>query len=312
METFFVTLALIIGGLLAVQAAANMQLSKAAGSPLTASTVQIVVAMALLLVVTLLGGRLPPLRLFPDVTWWHWLGGLGTAIYITSTILLFPRLGAVVSVGLFIAGQMLASLALDGFGLLGVPAKSLGGSDALGALAVAGGTALIVNAQTGTSPAIGTKPSAGAQLGWIVLGLTAGAALPIQGAINAQLRADLHVPFAAATISFAVATVAMVLILLPAITLRQAPRLEFQRFASVPWWGWLGGLCGAAYVTAVFTAIPVIGAAAVVGLTVVGQQVASIFFDRYGFMRLPTRPVTMPRLRGVVFLLIGVALIQLT
>jgi bacterial/archaeal transporter family-2 protein len=312
METFFAPLALIVGGLLAVQVAANMQLSKATGSPLTASTVQIAVATALLLAVTVLGGRLPPLGLLPSVPWWHWLGGLGTAIYITSTILLFPRLGAVVSVGLFIAGQMLASLALDGFGLLGVTAKSLGGGDALGVLAVAGGTALIVGAQTRTSPAIGTKPSAGGQLGWIVLGLIAGAALPIQGAVNAQLRADLDVPFAAATISFAVATVAMVLILLPAITLRQAPRLELQRFAGVPWWGWLGALCGAAYVTAVFTAIPAIGAAAVVGLTVVGQQIASVFFDRYGFMRLPARPVTMPRLGGVVFLLVGVVLIQFT
>jgi transporter family-2 protein len=312
METFFVPLALIVGGLLAVQAAANMQLSKAAGSPLTASTVQIAVATAVLLAVTLLGGRLPALSLFPGIAWWHWLGGLGTAIYITSTILLFPRLGAVVSVGLFIAGQMLASLALDGFGLLGVAAKSLGGGDALGALAVAGGTALIVGAQLRISPAAGTKPSFGSQFGWVVLGLLAGAALPIQGAINAQLRDDLHMPFAAATISFAVAAVAMVLILLPAITLRQAPRLEPQRFASVPWWSWLGGLCGAAYVTAVFTAIPMIGAAAVVGLTVVGQQIASVFFDRYGLMRLPARPVTVTRLGGVAFLLVGVALIQLT
>jgi hypothetical protein len=38
----------------------------------------------------------------------------------------------------------------------------------------------------------------------------------------------------------------------------------------------------------------------------------SVFFDRYGFMRLPARPVTMPRLGGIAFLLIGVALIQLT
>ena len=38
--------------------------------------------------------------------------------------------------------------------------------------------------------------------------------------------------------------------------------------------------------TTVFTAIPVIGAA-VVGLTVAGQQVASVFFDRWGLMRMP-------------------------
>jgi uncharacterized membrane protein YdcZ (DUF606 family) len=42
------------------------------------------------------------------------------------------------------------------------------------------------------------------------------------------------------------------------------------------------GLCGAAYVTTVFTAIPAMGAAVVVGLTVAGKQVASVFFDQLG------------------------------
>ena len=61
-----------------------------------------------------------------------------------ATILLFPRLGAVVSVGLFISGQMLASLTLDHFGLLGVPAVPLDGPMLAGALAVFAGAAAIV------------------------------------------------------------------------------------------------------------------------------------------------------------------------
>lgn len=69
-------------------------------------------------------------------------------------------------------------------------------------------------------------------------------------------------------------------------------------------------MCGAAYVTVVFTAIPAIGAAAVVGLTVTGQQMASVFFDRWGLMRMPAKPVTGARLFGVGLLLVGVVLIQ--
>jgi transporter family-2 protein len=45
---------------------------------------------------------------------------LASALYIVSGIVLFPRLGAVVTVGLFIAGQMLASVLLDSFAMLGV------------------------------------------------------------------------------------------------------------------------------------------------------------------------------------------------
>jgi bacterial/archaeal transporter family-2 protein len=74
--------------------------------------------------------------------------------------------------------------------------------------------------------------------------------------------------------------------------------------------GWLGAFCGATYVTTVFSAIPVIGTAAAVGLTVAGQQIASLFVDRYGWFRLPQREISALRYAGVVLLLIGVTFIQ--
>ena len=77
----------------------------------------------------------------------------------------------------------------------------------------------------------------------------------------------------------------------------------------MPWWGWLGGLCGATYVTAVFLLIPEIGAAPVVVLTVAGQQLASVAVDRFGLLRLPRREISRRRLAGVAVLLAGVLLI---
>lgn len=240
------------------------------------------------------------------MTWWHAIGGLASAFYVCSTIVLFARLGAIVSVGLFIAGQMLASLALDGFGLLGVEPARMGLSDALGALAVVVGAALIVVAQAGGKGAgrAASKP------GWVLLALVAGAVLPVQGAVNALLRADIGAPITVGAVSFVVATAGMTLVLLFVVATGRAPRPTLKPLAGVPWWGWLGGLCGAAYVTVVFTAIPAIGAAAVVGLTVTGQQMASVFFDRWGLMRMPAKPVTGARLFGVGLLLVGVVLIQ--
>jgi bacterial/archaeal transporter family-2 protein len=79
----------------------------------------------------------------------------------------------------------------------------------------------------------------------------------------------------------------------------------------MPWWGWLGGFAGGTYVTTVFTAIPAIGAAATVGLTVAGHQIASVLVDRYGWLRLPQRPVSATRLIGVAILLLGVAIVRL-
>jgi transporter family-2 protein len=308
MDILFVPLSVMAGALLPVQAGANAQLAKSMKSPIAATTLQLAVAALLLLILSVLSGSLWTLSLRPDAPWWHWIGGMASAFYVISGILLFPRIGAVVSVGLFIAGQVLASAALDVFGLLGVKTIGLSLGIAVGAILVMAGTALVVLGQQG---ARGEARSA--QLGWIALGLVAGALLPIQGAVNALLRVDLSgATLAVSTISFAVATMAMVVVQAGATgLLRAAARPSLDGLSSVPWWGWLGGFVGATYVTTVFTAMPAIGAAATVGLTIAGQQVASIFVDRYGLLRLPQRHISTTRLIGVALLLAGVGVIKL-
>ena len=306
MEVLFVPLSLVAGGLLAVQAGANAQLSKATGSAFAATTIQVLIAGALLLGLAAATGTVLAFGSLAAVPWWHAVGGIATAIYVASTILLFPRLGAVVTVGLFIAGQMLASLGLDTFGVLGVPPQPPERLAIVGTLAVYAGAAAIVFGQKGA-----TEGLSGSKIGWMLLALLAGAVLPVQGAINGLLRGDIGAPFVVGTISFAVATLSMILVLLLTLVLSDAPKPQLTGLAKMPWWGWLGAFCGATYVTTVFTAIPAIGTAAAVGLTVAGQQIASLFVDRYGWFRLPKREISALRYAGVAILLAGVALIQI-
>jgi transporter family-2 protein len=331
METFAIPFLLFVGSLLALQAAANVQLSGATGSPVSASTLQLAIGAGLLGLLALVVGTIGAFGLLADAEPWHLIGGVGSAIYITAGILLFPRLGAIVSVGLFIAGQMLASLLLDGFGWLGVAREPVDLAAAAGTVAVVVGAALIVRAQAGGGkPARGpasaghsttASPSVAAsgtpldqawrsRLGWIVFGVAAGAALPIQGAINAQLRADVDAPITAGAFSFIVATAAMAIVLGGFLAVGRANLPEVAPLRKLPWWGWLGGFAGATYVTSVFLLIPEIGVAPTVALTVAGQQVASVFVDRYGLLRLPRRPISTWRLAGVGVLLAGVVLIQ--
>jgi bacterial/archaeal transporter family-2 protein len=305
MEVLFIPASLFAGGLLAVQAGANAQLSKAVGSPFGATAIQLSIGAAALALVALLTGSLVALAELPEVPWWHAAGGTASAFYVVSTILLFPRLGAVVSVGLFIAGQMLASLALDASGALGVPRAGLGPATLGGAALVLLGAGAIVLGQKGAASELNLR-----KLGWIALALAAGAVLPVQGAVNALLRADLGAPSAVGAVSFLVATLAMAAVAAAAVPVLRAPVPRLEGVRAMPWWGWLGGFAGAAYVTTVFTAIPAIGAAAAIGLTVAGQQVASVFVDRHGWFRLPRRPVSGLRLAGVAALLAGVAAIK--
>ena len=303
MEALAIPSLLAVGALLALQAAANVQLSAALGSPFTASTLQLGLGAAVLLALALAVGAVAHLDRVPDAPAWHLVGGLGSAVYITAGILLFPRLGAIVTVGLFIAGQMGASLVLDGLGWLGVEREPLGAAAWTGAAAVIAGTALIVRAQAGRQA---LEPTGTA---WIGLALAAGAVLPVQGAINAQLRSDLDAPVATGAFSFLVATAAMLVVLaaVPRVAVKPAPAAVHR----VPWWGWLGGLCGATYVTSVFVLIPEIGAAPTIALTVAGQQLASVLVDRHGLLRLPRRAIPRTRLIGVAVLLTGVAVVQL-
>jgi bacterial/archaeal transporter family-2 protein len=306
MESLFIPLALAAGGLLTVQAGANAQLAKAIGSPFTATTLQLSVAAVLLFAIAVVTGSVAGFAALPGARWWHILGGVASAIYVVSTIFLFPRIGAVVSVGLFIAGQMLASAVLDSFGLLGVAAVGLDAGGATGTLIVLLGAALIVFGQKGAAAELGWS-----KLGWIALALIAGAVLPIQGAVNALLHADLGgAAFAVGTISFVVATAAMAAVIAAGSGWLKIPAPCIECVAGMPWWGWLGGFAGAIYVTTMFTAIPAIGAGAAAGLTVVGQQVASVFVDKHGWFRLPQRPVSRLRLFGVALLLVGVGLIK--
>jgi transporter family-2 protein len=301
-EAAAVPLLLVVGSLLALQAAANVQLSTATGSAFGASTLQLGIGAAVLVAVAAAAGALDAFGDLGGVPAWHLAGGLGSALYITAGIVLVPRVGAIVAVGLFVAGQMGASLVLDATGWLGVAARSLDPAPLAGAVAVVAGIALVVRAQT--------TARAGAPL--VALGLAAGAALPVQGAVNAQLRADLDAPLTAGAISFLVATAAMAAVLAAARLVRAAPPAQLEALArDVPWWGWLGGLCGATYVVAVFSLIPEIGAAATVALTIAGQQLASIAVDHRGLLRLPRRAIPPARLVGVAVLLSGVGLIQL-
>ncbi|WP_106402125.1 DMT family transporter [Actinocorallia populi] len=312
MHTVLLGAALLIGCLLAVQAAANLRLNGAVGTPYGASTLQLGLATGLLAVLALAAGALGALGRLPDVPVWYLLGGLASPLYITSGILLFPRLGALASVGLFVAGQMSASLALDLFGLFGLAERVPGPGLVLGAAGVLGGIVVIIRGQRSAGAPGTVESSRPARAGWLALGLAAGAVLPVQGAVNARLSEELDEPIAAAVVSFTVATFTIAVVLLALRAARRTPRPRLAPLREMPWWGWLGGACAAAYVTGTFLLIPEIGAAVTVALTVTGQQLTSALIDHRGLFRLPRRALTAPRLLGLALLLAGSLTVQLT
>jgi bacterial/archaeal transporter family-2 protein len=142
--------------------------------------------------------------------------------------------------------------------------------------------------------------------GYAVFALAAGAMLPIQFGINAQLASWLGSSVRAAFVSFVVGAVALGLVVLAAS--RDWP--STGRLEAAPWWVWVGGLLGAFYVLGSIVAAPRLGAVTLVALILAGQAVASLTVDHFGWVGFQEHPINALRLAGVALLAAGVALVR--
>ena len=74
---------------------------------------------------------------------WAWTGGFFGTVYIAISIFLVPRLGAGFFVALLVAAQMVASIAFDHFGALGLSEHPIDVPRLLGAVLLIAGVVLI-------------------------------------------------------------------------------------------------------------------------------------------------------------------------
>ena len=140
----FLLLGLAAGVLLPVQAGLNAQLRSTLGSPVAAALVSFLVGTAgLATIAVLLRTPLPLGRAWAATTPWQWSGGLIGAVYVLAAIVLAPRLGAATLIAAVVAGQMITSVVLDQYGLVGFPVHSLTPVRLLGAALVIAGVILI-------------------------------------------------------------------------------------------------------------------------------------------------------------------------
>ncbi|BBD07086.1 DMT family transporter [Desulfovibrio ferrophilus] len=127
MDIVYLLLAVAAGATAPIQAGINGQLRASwAGDAVLASLVSFIVGtvtLAFYVIATRL--PVPSLSSAGQVPWWHWTGGTLGAFFVTMTVLLAYRLGGTTLFALVVTGQLIASLALDHFGLLGYPMHAI-------------------------------------------------------------------------------------------------------------------------------------------------------------------------------------------
>jgi transporter family-2 protein len=121
MQVGTMLLAFAVGVGLVVQVGMNAALGRALGSPVLGSLANFLVGSVAIVAFVLLRVDLPGRAQLAGAPAWAWFGGLFGAMYVTVATLAGPRIGALLLLSLTVAGQMVASIVVDHYGLLGFP-----------------------------------------------------------------------------------------------------------------------------------------------------------------------------------------------
>lgn len=297
----WILLGILAGLVLPIQTLVNTRLRASTGTPFSSSMISFAVGTVTLLIVAtaVTGGNYGIAQAFNEPLW-IWFGGLLGVVALTGNILLFPHLGAVQTVVLPIAGQVIMGLIVDHFGLFESPQSSLTAVRAIGAIIVLIGVIAVVATP---SAATSSEDSATALWLWRLAGFIFGCFTASQSAINGHLGQVTGSPVSAALVSFAVGVTALVIV---NIVLRWRPRIERPEGKPNPWWMWVGGVLGALFIFGNAALVPQIGTGLTVVAGLLGSMLGSLIIDRVSGAPIKSRQVL-----GIALLLTGVVLIRL-
>lgn len=141
---------------------------------------------------------------------------------------------------------------------------------------------------------------------YILIAFLGGVATCVQVPLNALLAKGLQSAIWGAMISFFVGFLGLI----GYAVWIQDIKPNFANLSTVPWWGWLGGLLGAFFVTGSIIAAPRIGATLFIGLIIFGQMIAALLVDHYGFAGFNVATINVGRIAGVLLVIVGVLLIK--
>jgi transporter family-2 protein len=129
--------------------------------------------------------------------------------------------------------------------------------------------------------------------------------IALQAPTNAMLAKAGGSPVLAALISFAVGTVALLI-----VWAATSSRPRAAEFAALPWYAWVGGIYGAVFVGVAAYAAPKIGVASLITIGIAGQIAMALLLDHLGALGLAREPINFGRIAGALLVIAGVVLVK--
>ncbi len=128
--------------------------------------------------------------------------------------------------------------------------------------------------------------------------------LSFQTSINGRLRKSVGSPFLTSLISFCVS---LVFIGIMAFFTTENLILPMEFIEAQPVWIWLGGVFGFTFLTGNILLFPKLGAVQTVIFPVLGQILAGLLIDEFGFFGAPIAPIGLIKAIGTALVLGGVS-----
>lgn len=124
-----------------------------------------------------------------------------------------------------------------------------------------------------------------------------------------MLRKNVVSPLLSSFISFGVGSVLLILL----IFVQNEPlAVSAETLNQSPWWIWLGGLLAMFGLTVNILIFPRLGSVQTAIMPILGQVVTGTFIDTFGWFSAPQYDFTLWRLLGLLVLLSGVVIIQMS
>lgn len=139
---------------------------------------------------------------------------------------------------------------------------------------------------------------------YISLAVITGSLIPFQTSMYAQLGKSLQSSFYATFVVFLVAALTSVLL----IAFTRSPIPTLSLVDAAPAWSYLGGVVGALYVVMVTMLTPRLGIGNITVLILLGNIMAAMVIDQFGWLGAAVHAVNPCRLLGVVLIVAGVYL----
>lgn len=137
----FMLMMFCAGITVAIQPSINARLAQKVGV-IESACISFAVGTIALYLVLLLSGR-GMFRGAGGTAWWEWTGGILGAVFVSTTIIVVPRIGTAAAMAATIAAQLITGIVLDHFGFFGFQATPVDAKRAFGALLLIGGAMLI-------------------------------------------------------------------------------------------------------------------------------------------------------------------------